>query len=113
MNNETIRTQGDGIDHTINESGEAACKTPQKNFQGNQSVDSIEKLGKEYLLKHTTSSILFDPSKQAVAPANFPTATLPKGKKFFLIPKLVNTPEPRSGLKNRRLNLILMEPYRV
>jgi hypothetical protein len=116
MNSEAIRTQGDGIEHSSQDNSETTRKKSQESvrrLQVNETGGVIEKLGKEYLLKQTTSSILFDPSNIHKSPSNFPAATVPKGKKFFLIPKLVNAGEPRSGLKNRKLNLILMEPYRV
>jgi hypothetical protein len=114
MNPEAIRTQGDGIEHDV--TTEATHKRPAASAgasQASKSGDAIDKLGKDYLSKQTTSSILFDPSNQASSSISFPLATLPKGKKFYLIPKLFKTPESRSGLKNRKLNLVLMEPYRV
>lgn len=112
MNSAAVRTQGDGIEHDV--IAETTFKKPQvgaKHLDQSKSGDAIDKLGKDYLSKQTTSSILYDPSDKAAI--NFPIATLPKGKKFFLIPKLVKTTESRSGLKNRKLNLVLMEPYRV
>jgi hypothetical protein len=78
-------------------------------------------LGKDYLSKqfHSSSShhqILYNPTLSSAENSqnfNYPPPIQPKGKKFFLIPKLVTPKSSVQSLKNRKLNLVLMEPYRV
>lgn len=114
MSYSAVRTQGDGTEHPETTTTEVHHKIAQK--KPSIDADKIDKLGKEYLSKQTTSaSILYDPTNsENSSPTNYPPAVLPKGKRFYLIPKLVKQSE-ESGkcLKNRKLNLVLMEPYRV
>lgn len=112
---QAVRTQGDG-----NESPDTTAEvttTKSNNKQPTAAEDlNIDKLGREYLAKQvqSTSSILYNPSASESESFNYPPPVQPKGKRFYLIPKLAPckswTP---ASLKNRKLNLVLMEPYRV
>lgn len=108
----SLRTQGDGIENSEVKTTEGTHKTIRK---PSIEADNIDKLGKDYLSKQTTSAtILYDPTGTENQNFNYPPAIHPKGKRFYLIPKLVKQTElSRGGLKNRKLNLVLMEPYRV
>lgn len=112
MNASALRTQGDGT-----ESPDHACltETLSKSQRKTSADDSqIEKLGKEYLAKQTTSTtILFDPHQVDSGNFNFPPPVQPKGKRFYFIPKLAQQSEVNRGLKKRQLNLVLIEPYKV
>lgn len=112
MNSAAVRTQGDGIENPEAKLTEGTHKTIRKH---SVEAENIDKLGKEYLSKQTTSAtILYDPTGTENQNFNYPPPIQPKGKRFYLIPKLVKQAEvSRGGLKNRKLNLILMEPYRV
>lgn len=112
-----VRTQGDGIENTETTQIERTFKSTPKQSSV-EANNNINKLGKEYLSKQTTSTstILYDPTTdQSQLSVNYPPPVVPKGKRFYLIPKLVKqSPDAsRLGLKNRKLNLVLMEPYRV
>lgn len=112
MSSEAVRTQGDGTEHP-----DVTADSSFKKLSQSSSVaaDNIDKLGKEYLSKQTTSSILYDPSPADKNQSfNYPPAVQPRGKRFYLIPKMVkSSEESRGALKNRKLNLVLMEPYKV
>lgn len=109
---QAVRTQGDG-----NESPDTRPEVTVKSIN-KPAVEpaNIDKLGKEYLAKQfqSTSTILYNPTTSTEENFNFPPAVQPKGKRFYLIPKLApsrsTTP---ASLRNRKLNLVLMEPYRV
>lgn len=113
MSSGSVRTQGDGTDHP----DVITVDVNYKKVSNSSSIaaDNIDKLGKEYLSKQTTSSILYDPSPcENNQSFNYPPPIQPKGKRFYMIPKLVKSAEESRGtLKNRKLNLVLMEPYRV
>lgn len=114
MNSEAIRTQGDGTespDHTATQ--EATSKNAPKSASAD--ADKIDKLGKQYLSKQfqSTSSILYDPTNSETQNFNYPPPVQPKGKRFYLIPKLVQPKSSPVSIRNRKLNLVLMEPYRV
>lgn len=112
MSSGTVRTQGDGTEHPDTTTTEVHYKSAPK--KSSADADKIDKLGKEYLSKQTTSSILYDPTNSENQSFNYPPAVLPKGKRFYLIPKLMKQSEVSGKcLKNRKLNLVLMEPYRV
>lgn len=110
-NSSAVRTQGDGTESPEVGPSEATFKKHSK--ASSDRGEKIDKLGKDYLSKQQTSTILYDPAKVDKESYNFPPPVLPKGKRFYLIPKLVKHPEAARGLKNRKLNLVLMEPYRV
>lgn len=111
MNSAAVRTQGDGTENPEVKTTEGTHKTVRK---PSVEAKNIDKLGKDYLSKQTTSTILYDPTGTENQNFNYPPPIQPKGKRFYLIPKLVKQAETaRGGLKNRKLNLVLMEPYRV
>jgi hypothetical protein len=107
----SVRTCGDG---TENPEVLEISKTTQRKQSSSQNEEEINLLGKRYLSKQMKSSsqiLLVNPSSTTSA-ENFPLPVEPNGKRFYLIPKLVS--KPQSVLtKNRKLNLVLMEPYKV
>lgn len=111
---QAVRTQGDG-NESPDTTPEVTTKSNNKQPTAAENLN-IDKLGKEYLAKQfqSTSSILYNPSASESESFNYPPPVHPKGKRFYLIPKLAPckslTP---ASLKNRKLNLVLMEPYRV
>lgn len=112
MSSGAVRTAADGTEHPDTITTEVHYKKAPK--KPSIDADKIDKLGKDYLAKQTTSSILYDPTNSENQSFNYPPAVLPKGKRFYLIPRLVKQSEDsRRSLKNRKLNLVLMEPYRV
>lgn len=115
MNSAAVRTQGDGIENSEVKTTEGTHKVVRKASVEAKSVANIDKLGKDYLSKQTTSAtILYDPTGTEDQNFNYPPAVQPKGKRFYLIPKLVKQNQlTAGGLKNRKLSLVLMEPYRV
>lgn len=113
MSSASVRTQGDGTEHPEVTTTEVRSKGVVRKGSS-VDADKIDKLGKDYLSKQTTSSILYDPRPSDNQNYNYPPPVQPKGKRFYLIPKLVKQSEiPQASLKNRKLNLILMEPYKV
>lgn len=118
MNPQTVRTSGDGIENPEKLLPiESTFKRSQK-LSSTSSIDAdkIDKLGKEYLSKQFEKSshqILYNPTVSDSQATNYPPPKLPKGKKFYLIPKLVTPNRQIQALRNRKLNLILMEPYKV
>lgn len=119
MNFQSVRTSGDGVENPEKTTLETTFKRTQKTSSTSSVDDKIDKLGKEYLAKQLQSTsisshhqILYNPTASDSQSFNYPPPVQPKGKRFYLIPKLV----PKSSvasLKNRKLNLVLMEPYRV
>jgi hypothetical protein len=105
-----IRTSGDGTENP--ELPETSKSVERKTSAQND--ERLNLLGKQYLSKQMKSSsqiLLVNPSATTSA-ENFPLPIEPVGKRFYLIPKLVS--KPQSVLtKNRKLNLVLMEPYKV
>lgn len=113
MSSESVRTQGDGTEHPEVTTSDVGYKRAARKTSSADD-DRIDKLGKDYLSKQTTSSILYDPTPSDSQNYNYPPPVQPKGKRFYLIPKLVKQSEfPKGALKNRKLNLVLMEPYKV
>lgn len=113
MSSVSVRTQGDGTEHPDVTTSDVGYKSIVRKASSID-ADKIDKLGKDYLAKQTTSSILYDPTPSENQSFNYPPPVQPKGKRFYLIPKLVKQSElPHSSLKNRKLNLVLMEPYKV
>lgn len=113
MSSASVRTQGDGTEHPDVTTTEVRSKGVVRKGSS-VDADKIDKLGKDYLSKQTTSSILYDPRPSDNQNYNYPPPVQPKGKRFYLIPKLVKQSElPQASLKNRKLNLILMEPYKA
>lgn len=116
MNSEAIRTQGDGNespDITPEATHKSIAQAVQKAEDNNNKLD---KLGRQYLSKQfqSTSSILYNPTNTTDQTFNYPPPVEPKGKRFYLIPKLVHTTTAKPlSLRNKKLNLVLMEPYRV
>lgn len=120
MNFQSVRTSGDGKEEAEKTTLETTFKRTQKTSSTSSvDADKIDKLGKDYLTKQFQSSslshhqILYNPTTSDSQKFNFPPAVQPKGKRFYLIPKLVTPKSSLQTLKNRKLNLILMEPYRV
>jgi hypothetical protein len=115
MNTPTIRTQGDGTEYP---EGQSAPETGRKVLRSTSSSaadsEKVDKLGKQYLSKkiQSSSSSIYNSIGQPELVHNFPREVTPKGKKFFLIPKLV-PPKTGLSLRNRNPKLILLEPYRV
>lgn len=119
MNFQSVRTSGDGVENPEKTTLETTFKRTQKTSSTSSvDADKIDKLGKEYLTKQFQSSsshhqILYNPTTSDSQKFNYPPAVQPKGKRFYLIPKLVTPKTSIQTLKNRKLNLVLMEPYRV
>lgn len=115
MNSAAVRTQGDGIENP----DVTTPEVPSKNAVKSTSVvdDNIDKLGKEFLSKQfqsTSSIVRINPLNSESQNYNYPPPTQPKGKRFYLIPKLIKSSTAKiNSLKNKKLNLVLMEPYRV
>ncbi|CRL08161.1 CLUMA_CG020913, isoform B [Clunio marinus] len=107
------RTSGDGTENPSKLLNEGTFNSLPKTTSTNE--HDIDKLGKQYLSKQfqSTSSILYDPSDAESDSFNFPKPVQPKGKRFYLIPKLKSLRKPEVPLKDRKLNLVLMEPYRA
>lgn len=119
MNPQAVRTSGDGTENPEKSQPiESTFKRSQRSST-NSSVDAdkIDKLGKEYLTKQFEKSsqhqILYNPTVSDSQALNYPPPVQPKGKRFYLIPKLVTPKSSIQALKNRKLNLVLMEPYKV
>lgn len=113
MSSVSVRTQGDGTEHPDVTTSEVGYKKQEPKTSSGD-ADKIDKLGKDYLSKQTTSSILYDPTHSENQSFNYPPPVQPKGKRFYLIPKLAKQSElPQGALKNRKLNLVLIEPYKV
>lgn len=107
---EAIRTEGDG-----KEAGYLATEAVHRATESSAApVDNIDKLGREYLSKRSSSSILYNPTiSSAKQSSSYPPEKQPIGKKFFLVPKLVQPKTSAISLKNRNPRLILFEPYKV
>lgn len=106
-----IRTSGDG---TENPDKLPETSKSDVGSSSSQNVEQINMLGKQYLSKQMKSSsqlLLVNPSDTTSA-LNFPLPIEPQGKRFYLIPKLA-AKSPSVLLKNRKQNLILIEPYKV
>lgn len=119
MNFQSVRTSGDGTENPEKAALETTFKRTQKSSTSSvDDKDKIDKLGKSYLTKQFQSSsshhqILYNPTTSDSQSFNYPPPVQPKGKRFYLIPKLVTPKSSVQSLKNRKLNLVLMEPYRV
>lgn len=118
MNSQAIRTQGDGIE------ADNAAKLQESNRRALNSTSSaeneklVEKIGREFIClskkiqSPSSSSSYYNASTQHESVHNFPREVKPTGKKFYLIPRLVNK-SSSLNLKNKNPRLILFEPYRV
>ena len=106
----SIREQGDGT-----ECPEILAETSRKASRSSFIDKEVDKLGKKYLKEkiQSSSSLLYDSSVVNLSVVNFPRQVQPKGKKFYLIPKLIPPKSAELHLKNKSPRLILMEPYKV
>ncbi|KAG5673347.1 hypothetical protein PVAND_003405 [Polypedilum vanderplanki] len=109
-----VRTQGDGREYPEETVIETKRKT-QRSTSSAPDSEKIDKLGKQYLSKKIQSSAtsIYNPIGQQELVHNFPREVTPKGKKFYLIPKLVPKSSSNLKIKNKNPKLILLEPYRA
>lgn len=80
MSSEAVRQAGDGTEHPDGISVDVAYKKATQTTS--VAANNIDKLGKEYLSKQTTSSILYDPSPSEKS-FNYPPPVVP-GKLFCI-----------------------------
>lgn len=110
MTSHPVRTSADGA-----ENPEVVQETSRKVSRSSIDGEKVDKLGKQYLFKKIQSSpsLIYNLSVNQEALINFPREVKPKGKKFYLIPKLIPSKTTDFSLKNKSPKLILMEPYKV
>lgn len=114
-----IRTQGDGTENpevTQETRTRKALRSTSSN-DDNINDNNLKSLGREFISKKiqssSSTSSYYNPTVQQDNVINFPREVKPKGKKFYLIPKLITKGNNLTLVKNKTPKLILMEPYRV
>lgn len=103
----SMRTEGDGVENTSVASVTEVIKTVTIT-QDKKNIN-LDNLGRDFLNKQSHTSLLYNPS--AEANINFPLPVEPKGKKFYLIPKLHQT-KASTMLKNKSPKFLPFEPYK-
>ncbi|CAO1437032.1 unnamed protein product [Diamesa serratosioi] len=104
----SLRTEGDGVENTSVASVAEVIKTVTIT-QDKKNIN-LDNLGRDFLNKQSHTSLLYNPS--AEANINFPLPVEPKGKKFYLIPKLHQT-KATTMLKNKSPKFLPFEPYKA
>ncbi|XP_065076163.1 golgin-45 [Ochlerotatus camptorhynchus] len=112
---DTARTRGDGMENEALAIS-ATVQQQQRKSSDTHSVSGEIKLPSDFelqrLLPHSGSNPVYRPTELvAVGNASLPP-TVPKGKIFNLVPKLVHTNRTSSGLKSKEPKFVPFEPYK-
>uniref|UniRef100_A0A1Q3F5F5 Golgin-45 n=1 Tax=Culex tarsalis TaxID=7177 RepID=A0A1Q3F5F5_CULTA len=112
MDTAAARTQGDGMEHEALSSATTTTTQPQQ--QQHRPLNLPVNFDLERLLPHSGSAPVYRPTELVTTTAGGASLppTVPKGKIFTLVPKLVPATHRTSGLKSREPRFVPFEPYK-